>query len=171
MIRQNFARIELKPSLQPLSKYGNKMKLTQDEGKTIHWHNSKMVFKTMLNQNDNRSSTILVTNPPGVGPALHLHPNGPETFYILDGNYTFTLSGKTIEASRGDFIFVAKNEPHKYKSGPGGGTMLVTTPANVEKYFLHIADKQLEGEVPLDYEFECAKENGQVFLEKTGHYR
>jgi quercetin dioxygenase-like cupin family protein len=146
------------------------MKLGQDEGKTINWHNTKMIFKTMLSQTDNIYSTILVTNPAGVGPALHLHPNGPETFFILEGDYTFTLSGKTIQASKGDFIFVPSGEPHKYKSGEKGGMMLVTTPPGVEKYFLHIADKILEGKVSLDYEFEFARKNGQVFLEKSGHY-
>lgn len=67
------------------------MKLRRDEGKEINWHNSKMLFKTTLSQTNNVYSTILVTNPPGVGPALHLHPNGPESFYILEGEYTFVL--------------------------------------------------------------------------------
>jgi len=146
------------------------MKLGPNEGKTISWHNSKMVFKTMLHQSGHKYSTLLVTNPPGVGPALHKHPNGPETFYIIEGDYTFILSGNTIQASAGDFVFIPANEPHKYKSGPMGGQMLVTTPASVETYFLHIAEKLSEGKVALDYEMDCAKENGQVFLEKTGHY-
>lgn len=80
------------------------------------------------------------------------------------------LSGKTIKASKGDFIFIPKSEPHKYTSGPNGGQILVTTPPSVEVYFLHIADKLLKGEVSLDYEFEYARKNGQVFLERTGHY-
>ena len=146
------------------------MKLGQNEGKSINWHNSKMTFKTTLAQTDNLYSTILVENPAGVGPALHLHPNGPETFFIIEGDYTFTLSGNTFQATKGDFILIPKGEPHKYKSGTKGGVMLVTTPSSVENYFIQISDKYQKGEISLEYEFECARKNGQLFLEKEGHY-
>jgi hypothetical protein len=48
--------------------------------------------------------------------------------------------------------------------------MLVTTPKNIEVYFRHIAEKLLEGEVSIDYEFEFAKNNGQTFLDKSEHW-
>lgn len=146
------------------------MKLKQDEGLTINFYKTKMVFKTTLAETNNSYSTILMTHPPLVGPALHLHPHGQETFYVLEGEYTFTLNGKDIQATKGDFIIIPSNAPHKYKSGQTGGQMLVTTPPSVEKYFLHIADELTKGEVSLDYEFEFAKQNGQTFLDKSEHW-
>jgi len=146
------------------------MKLKEDMGKTIQFYKTKMVFKTTLEQTNNQYSIILMTHPSSIGPALHIHPNGPETFFVLEGNYTFTLNGKTIEATKGDFIFIPQNAPHKYKSGSNGGQMLVTTPASVETYFLHIADKLLNGDVSIEYEFEFAKNHGQIFLETSGHW-
>jgi quercetin dioxygenase-like cupin family protein len=146
------------------------MKLTQEEGKTINFYKTKMIFKTTLAETNNQYSTILMTHPPLVGPALHLHPNGQETFFIIEGNYTFTLNGEAIEASKGDFVIIPPNAPHKYKSGKTGGQILVTTPPNVEKYFLHIAEKLLKGEVSLEYEFEFAQQNGQLFLDKSEHW-
>jgi quercetin dioxygenase-like cupin family protein len=146
------------------------MKLTFEQGLSINFRKTVMVFKARLIETNNAYSTILMTHPPLVGPALHLHPEGAETFFILKGDYTFTLNENIIEAKEGDFILIPKNEPHKYKSGSVGGEVLVTTPTNVENYFRHIAEKLLEGEVSLDYEFEFAKNNGQIFLDKSEHW-
>lgn len=142
----------------------------EEEGKTIQFYKTKMVFKTTLEQTNNAYSTILMTHPALVGPALHLHPDGPETFFVLEGDYTFTLDGKILQATKGDFVYIPQNAPHKYKSGSNGGQILVTTPASVETYFLHIAEKLLEGEVTLEYEFEFAKKNGQTFLDTSEHW-
>jgi len=146
------------------------MKLKAEEGTTIQFYKTKMVFKVGLAESDNAYSTILMTHPPLVGPALHLHPNGVETFFVVEGSYQFNLDGRLIDADKGDFVYIPKNVPHKYNSGENGGTILVTTPASVEKYFLHIAEKLLQGDVPLEYEFEFAKKNGQLFLENTGSW-
>jgi quercetin dioxygenase-like cupin family protein len=146
------------------------MKLEKEEGVTINFRKTIMVFKATLDNTNNAYSTILMTHPPLIGPALHIHPNGIETFYILKGDYVFTLNDTTIEATEGDFILIPQNEPHKYKSGSLGGQMLVTTPKNIEIYFRHIAEKLLEGDVSLDYEFEFAKNNGQTFLDKSEHW-
>jgi quercetin dioxygenase-like cupin family protein len=145
------------------------MKLKEDMGNTIQFYKTKMVFKTTLEQTNNQYSIILMTHPSSIGPAF-IHPDGPESFFVLEGNYTFTLNDKTIEATKGDFVFIPQNAPHKYKSGVTGGQVLVTTPPSVETYFLHIADKLLNGDVSLEYEFEFAKRHGQIFLETNGHW-
>ena len=145
------------------------MKLKEEE-KTILFYKTKMVFKVTLSQTNNQYSIILMTHPALVGPALHVHPHGPETFFIIEGNYTFTLDNNTIEASKGDFIYIPQNTPHKYKSGMNGGQVLITTPPNIETYFLHIANKLAEGKVSLEYEFEFAKNHGQLFLDSNEHW-
>ncbi|OYQ46490.1 hypothetical protein CHU92_01405 [Flavobacterium cyanobacteriorum] len=146
------------------------MKLAPEDGKTINFYTTKMVFKTTLAETNNSYSVILMTHQASTGPALHIHPNGQETFYIIEGIYTFTLGNKFIEAQKGDFIIVPQGVPHKYVSGKDGGQMLVTTPPAVEKYFLHIAEELVKRHVPLEYEFEIAKQNGQIFLDKEGHW-
>jgi quercetin dioxygenase-like cupin family protein len=80
------------------------MKLTFEQGLSINFRKTIMVFKTRLEETNNAYSTILMTHPPSVGPALHLHPDGAETFFILKGDYIFTLNEKIIEAKEGDFV-------------------------------------------------------------------
>jgi quercetin dioxygenase-like cupin family protein len=146
------------------------MKLTKEEGKAIQFYKTKMVFKSLLSETNNAYTTILMTHIGGIGPAMHIHPLGQETFYIIEGSYVFTLDDKDIEAQKGDYIIVPANVPHKYISGPTGGQMLVTTPPNVENYFFHIADLQTKGEISREYEFEYAKQNGQTFVEESDHW-
>ena len=146
------------------------MKLQEHEGTTIMFYTTKMVVKTTLAQTNNGYTTILMAHPPLVGPALHYHPHGVETFFVVEGSYIFTLDGETIEANKGDFILIPQNAPHKYNSGPEGGKVLVTTPPSVETYFLHIAGKLQEGDVPLEYEFAFAEQHGQVFLDSSSHW-
>jgi cupin domain len=44
---------------------------------------------------------------------------------VLDGDVTFEIGGKTIEASAGDFVFGPRDVPHRYKVGDAGSRMLV----------------------------------------------
>ncbi len=147
------------------------MTLKEEKGKTIQFYKTKMVFKTTLEQTNNQYSIILMTHPPLIGPALHFHPHGPESFYVIEGSYTFILNGQIIDATQGDFISIPQHAPHRYVSGPKGGKVLVTTPASVETYFLHIAEKiQQQGDVSREYEFEFAKNHGQIFLDASEHW-
>ncbi len=146
------------------------MKLSPDEGATIVFYNTTMVFKATLAQTHDQYATILMTHPPLAGPALHQHPDGVETFYIVEGNYDFVLGGDNIPAEKGDFILIPKGVPHQYKSGPQGGKVLVTTPPGVATYFTHIADLLKKGKVTQEYEFAFAAAHGQTFLDKKGHW-
>jgi quercetin dioxygenase-like cupin family protein len=146
------------------------MKLSTEEGKIIWFYQTKMVFKAHLNHTNGQYSTILMSHQPNMGPALHVHPVGTETFYVLEGSYTFTLEEKTIHVIAGDFILIPQNAAHKYKSGSIGGKMLVTTPASIETYFLHIAELLSQGSVSREYEYEFAAKHGQTFLDTSEHW-
>ena len=49
-----------------------------------------------------------VIHPPYLGPALHMHPMGPETFYIIEGEYEFMLGEKSLMGKSEDTIYVPK---------------------------------------------------------------
>jgi hypothetical protein len=51
-----------------------------------------------------------------------------------DGDVTFEVGGRTIEASAGDFIFGPRNVAHRYKVGGAGSRMLFfLTPGGFEE--------------------------------------
>ena len=43
-----------------------------------------------------------VIHPPNLGPALHIHPKGSETFYIVEGDYEFILNRKSVTGKTED---------------------------------------------------------------------
>ncbi|MGL5890580.1 MAG: cupin domain-containing protein [Bacteroidia bacterium] len=146
------------------------MKLSINEGFTVQFRKTKMVFKTRLSDTGATGSTIVMTHPANIGPALHLHPNGAETFFVLEGSYTFWMNDEQTETSAGDFVCIPANIPHRYTSGAEGGKLIVHTPPSVENYFIEIAELLKQGEVSAETEFECAKRNGQLFLTPDGDF-
>jgi quercetin dioxygenase-like cupin family protein len=113
---------------------------------------------------------IEMTHPPSVGPALHIHPRGPESFFVLEGEYTFSLGSTTIVVSAGEAVAVPAGVAHRYVVGATGGRALVITPPELENYFIDIAKRLESGPVQLAEEFEVAARYGQEFLDHEGHW-
>lgn len=77
---------------------------------------------------------------PGGGPPPHIHHREDETFQILQGDYEFTVAGKTIVAHPGDTIFAPRGIPHTYLylgTAPGR-LMCLITPSGFEGFFEEI---------------------------------
>ena len=56
------------------------------------------------------------TIPPGSGPPLHLHEREDESFYVLEGELTFTVGDRTVTGRPGAFLQLPKNTPHCFKN-------------------------------------------------------
>lgn len=146
------------------------MHIKSDEGKAIDFHGTTMVIKAATGTADLNNAVIWMEHPPMVGPALHYHPDGPETFYVLEGSYNFLLGSKEVAALPGDLIIVPANVPHRYRSGPAGGKVLVTSPPDVARYFVEMSARLEAGPVSQVEEFAFASAHGQVFLDGSGHW-
>jgi quercetin dioxygenase-like cupin family protein len=147
------------------------MKYAEQEGEVIQFRKTKMILKTPAGEYNARYLQLLMTHPAHIGPGLHIHPTGPETFLVIEGSYTFMLAEKIIETVKGDFVFIPQNVAHKYNAGENGGQLLVTTPEAVVNYFKTISVKLLNGEeVTNEFEYECAKANGQIFVDSEGGF-
>ncbi len=60
-----------------------------------------------------RVTILLEHMPEGSGPKLHRHPYG-ETWVVVEGRIAFSDGQVTREASNGDVVYVAPDEPHKF---------------------------------------------------------
>src|SRR4029079_15707689 len=54
----------------------------------------------------------------------HLHRNGEESFYVLDGTFVFTVGEDEIRAEPGSFILVPRGTRHVMRAEAGGGRFL-----------------------------------------------
>lgn len=70
----------------------------------------------------------------------HIHRNGRESFYVLDGRFTFSLAGREEAVGPGDFVSVAPGEVHTFRAGTGGGRLLVMVPGKLEAMFVEMSE-------------------------------
>lgn len=78
---------------------------------------------------------------PGGGPPPHVHRREDESFFILEGEITFTLDGRKIVARAGTFLQSPRNLPHAFKneSSAPARMLILTTPAGFEKFLAEFA--------------------------------
>ena len=113
---------------------------------------------------------IEMIHPPSTGPASHIHPLGPETFVVTEGEYVFTRGDESVHARPGDCVIIPRGVPHRYRVGSSGGRALVICPPNLESYFLAMSDLLRSGAVSFRQEREIASQFGQEFLDDHGHW-
>lgn len=78
----------------------------------------------------------------GEGPwtVPHVHEKSEESFYVLEGNFTFTLAEDEVDLGPGAFILVPRGTRHLMQAGAGGGTLLTLwTPGGLEAMFVELS--------------------------------
>lgn len=78
--------------------------------------------------------------PLGSGPPPHIHRREDETFYVLEGELTFQVDGRTFTASGGSFVTLPKGTLHSFlNTGPTPAKMLILVhPSGLEKFFAEV---------------------------------
>jgi len=107
---------------------------------------------------------------PGGGPPPHLHHREDETFQILEGEYEFTVAGKTILAKQGDTLFAPRGIPHTYRYAgkTPGRLMTVITPAGFEGFFEEIGAMTPQQQQDIPRLLEIGKKYGLEILPPPG---
>ena len=89
------------------------------------------------------------TAPRGSGSPLHVHHNEDEWFYVLDGELTIWVAGKTVVAGAGAFVFGPRDVPHTFVvSSEQARFLLVTEPAGFEGFVRALAAPATAPEIP-----------------------
>lgn len=63
-----------------------------------------------------RMIVALMRMPKGTNAELHFHPN-EQWIYILEGTFTATVEGNTVEASAGSVVYIPANAKHAGRAG------------------------------------------------------
>jgi mannose-6-phosphate isomerase-like protein (cupin superfamily) len=88
-----------------------------------------------------RSFTLAEFSGTGAGPwtVPHLHRGFEESFYVLDGRFTFTVGEERVEATSGMYILVPRGTSHTIEAAPGGGAFLtLMVPGGLEEMFFEL---------------------------------
>jgi len=94
-----------------------------------------------------RYSVWEVEAAPNNGPPLHRHSREDESFYVLEGEFSFPYGNKEAKARTGQFMYVPRGEFHTYKNigSSYGKLLLIISPPQFEKFFEEIGI-QVEGD-------------------------
>jgi quercetin dioxygenase-like cupin family protein len=71
------------------------------------------------------------SEPNGIAPPAHVHPNHTESFYVIEGELTFTANGSEVRASAGSWVQVPPGTAHSFApTGPTDARFLdIHTPS------------------------------------------
>ena len=107
---------------------------------------------------------------PGGGPPPHIHHREDETFQILEGDYEFTVAGKSFVAKPGTTIFAPRGIPHTYRYlGQTPGRLMCTiTPAGFEGFFEEIGALSPQQQQDILHVIEIATKFGLEILPPPG---
>lgn len=111
----------------------------QGQGKTVELGHIQMRLLAPSSATDGTFGAAEFRGSEGPWTIPHVHERLEESFYVLEGAFTFTFGEDTIEAEPGAFILVPRGTPHVLRAGPDGGALLVVwTPGGLEQMFLEL---------------------------------
>lgn len=106
-------------------------------GKRLDVLGIPMVIRIHGRETGGASSVVESHDVPNGGPPPHIHRREDETFQVLEGEYEFTVGGKSFVAEKGTTIFAPRGIPHSYRylGRDPGRLMCVIVPAGFEGFF------------------------------------
>lgn len=87
--------------------------------------------------------------PRGTGSPLHVHRNEDEWFYVLEGELTIWVAGRTVVAPAGSFVFGPRDVPHTFVvSSEEARFLLATHAAGFESFVRKLGTPAPAAELP-----------------------
>jgi quercetin dioxygenase-like cupin family protein len=103
------------------------------EGEARWWFGALAELKATAGDTGGQMTIVEVAEHPGAEAPLHVHHRDDEGFWILEGEVTFHVRDRRIEASAGDYVFAPRGIPHRFTVGDRGCRMLfILVPGGIE---------------------------------------
>jgi quercetin dioxygenase-like cupin family protein len=89
----------------------------------------------------NRSFSLLeFSGAQGPWTVPHIHQGMEESFYVVEGEFTFAVGDEKIPTEPGAYILIPRGTPHMLAAGQGGGRLLCfMVPGGLEEMFFELA--------------------------------
>jgi quercetin dioxygenase-like cupin family protein len=120
-----------------------------DDGEHLWFFGGLMTVKAGNEATGGRAFITEQLAPQGSGSPLHVHHNEDEWFYVLEGELTIWVDGKTIVAGAGSFVFGPRDVPHTFiVTSEQARFLLVTEPGDFEGFVRALAEPAAAAEIP-----------------------
>src|SRR5436190_13603013 len=119
----------------------NPIALRQDEGEALWFLGVLATIKASRETTGGRVAVIEHLAPQGAGSPLHVHHNEDEWFYVTEGELSFWVGGRLIEAPAGSFVYGPRGIPHTFTvTSAQARFLLVTEPAGFEGFMRTLSE-------------------------------
>jgi quercetin dioxygenase-like cupin family protein len=113
----------------------------KDEGQAIWFLGTLTIIKATGEQTGGAFSLVEQLFPPNWSTPYHVHRVEDEAFWILEGEATFISGNTRLAGGPGQYLFLPRDIPHGFRTGPAPSRMLVlTAPAGFEKFVLELGE-------------------------------
>jgi mannose-6-phosphate isomerase-like protein (cupin superfamily) len=111
-------------------------------GERIKVRGGWLSFLAVGEQTRGAYGLIETANEPSTGVPLHVHEREDETWFVLEGEYTFEVGGQTFRAGPGDYVFGPRYVPHSYanRTEAVARALIMVTPAGFEGFWRESAN-------------------------------
>jgi quercetin dioxygenase-like cupin family protein len=144
----------------------NPLQVPPDGGKQVNIFGKAMLIRVHGRDTGGLLAVLETHDKLGDGPPPHIHHREDETFQVLEGEYEFTVGGKTIPAKPGTTLFAPRDVAHTYRylGQTPGRLMCVVTPAGCEGFFEEIGAMSPQQQQDMPRVIELAKKFGLEIL-------
>src|SRR5262245_29722473 len=109
-------------------------------GEAVWFLGTRMELKASGETTNGAFGLIEQELPPGFGPP-HVHRNGDEAFYVLEGELTVTRGDEIVRVPAGSCVFLPRGVPHAFKVGEAPARLLqLNVPAGLERFFVEAGE-------------------------------
>ena len=132
-----------------MSPAGRSIALQTGEGHSLSFWGQDLTFKVRGRDTGGAYAIFEFSLPPHLpAPPPHLHTNGDECVYVLEGVLNLQMGGREVVLSPGGFAVAFKGTVHTLRNGGDVPVRVMTTlcPAILEGYFDELA--QLAASLP-----------------------
>lgn len=108
-----------------------------DEGYSVRILGDAVTFKARAADTGEAYSLFLVTSPPGLGMPPHSQMYDDEAFFVLDGEYVFSIDEQALELRAGAYLFVPRGTVHSFKNNADtpARMLIVVSPGGIHDLF------------------------------------
>jgi mannose-6-phosphate isomerase-like protein (cupin superfamily) len=116
------------------------MLVRQGEGRDAQLGVVNMRVLASAAQTGGAFSLVEFTGGPGAWTVPHVHDRTDESFFVLDGHFSFNVDGADLQVGPSEFVLVRRGLPHVMTAGEGGGRFLTLwCPGGNEEMFFELA--------------------------------
>jgi quercetin dioxygenase-like cupin family protein len=106
--------------------------LDRRAGHPLSWFSSGVTLKASTGP----LGAVEVVMAPGDEPPMHVHRHEDEWLYVLEGEVTFHVDGRSHRGRPGAFASFPRDIPHTFTvEGPGARLLVINAPGGFERMF------------------------------------